>query len=207
MARQHLAEVNVDLLPEPCRSCLFWETGGPPGPDQPEEARHAAREGKEAWWRATNLEWGACGLGVWDEDRLVGYGLIVPPSYARGAARLGRVTEDALLLAVLWVDDQSEEGAAVAERIVGGALLMVAARGARALEAFASPNGRACLTDERLLRDTGFSLLRSQRPYPHYRLDLRQTARWKETAESALASLRAALRERRVGRVPSLPSP
>lgn len=206
MTRWHLSEIGVEALPSPCRECVFWEAGGLPGPELSDRERATARVSKESWWQATCLEWGPCGLGAWHGDRLAGYATIAPGHYLKGAARFGRVTEDAFLLATLWTapDVEQEE---VAGALVEAALRMVAARGAQALEAFVSPSGDdPCVPGEDLLRACGFDLIQRRFPYPHYRLDLRQTARWREGIEEALVGVRRLLRGRGLGRVPSLPS-
>lgn len=206
MTRWHLSEIEVDALPSPCRECTFWEAGGKPGSRLGERERAAARVSKESWWQATALEWGPCGLGAWHGERLAGYAIVAPGSYLKGSTRFGRVTDDALLLATLWLADDFEEEQ-VAGALVEAALRMVAARGAQALEAFASPSGAdSCVPDEVVLRSCGFDLIQQRLPYPHYRLDLRQTARWKEGIEDALGGVRRILRGRRLGRVPSMPS-
>lgn len=206
MSRLHLTEVTVEALPEPCGQCLFWEAGGKPGPEVDDDERAAARVAKESWWQATALEWGSCGIGAWQGDRLLGYVTVAPASYLGGAAKLGRVTDDALLMGVLWIDEETApEGTAA--WLVEAALRQVAARGARALEAFGSPTGKdSCVPAEAVLQACGFELLRWDQPYPHYRLDLRRTARWHERAEEAVVALRRVLRGRKLGRVPSMPS-
>lgn len=205
MGRLQVTELDLGDLPLPCRDCVFWEAGGPPGPDLPPDQRARARAAKEAWWRTAALEWGHCGHAVWDGRRLRGYSLFAPAGHLEGATRFGRVTEDALLLALLWTEPPGDEG--VARLLVEEALKAVAVRGARALEAFGSPrSGQPCLVHEAILRSCGFALLRRGFPYPHYRLDLRQTARWRDAAEEALAQVRRSLRGRSLRRVPSLPS-
>lgn len=196
----------MEGLPAPCRTCLFWEAGAPPPTKAASRRDDAARLAKESWWQATALEWGACGLGLWTNGTLLGYTMVTPPAFLEQPARLGRVTEDALLLAVLWTADDVDTDQ-VALELVEGALRLVIAHGARALEAFASPTGRdPCIPAEDTLRACGFTLRRSADPYSLYRLDLRQTARWHESVEEALRGLRQVLGRRRLGRVPSMPA-
>jgi hypothetical protein len=205
MARSRVSEIDVDAVPEPCRSCVFWEAGGPPGSEVPTRSQQAARVAKESWWQATALEWGPCAVGAWDADRLMGYSLVAPPHYLKGSARFRRVTEDALLLAVLWTAEDVDEEQ-VTGWLVETVLRLSVARNVRAVEAFGSPGGHPCVPDERLLQANGFELLRSGYPYRQYRIDLRQTARWREGVEEALIGVRRALNRGTLGRVPSMPA-
>lgn len=207
MHRTHAKSITVDDLPEPCRSCLFWETGGPPGSETPPSRRARDRDAKQSWWHATELEWGTFALGLREGEELIGYAVVTTPSYLEGAASIGRVSDDALLMAVLWTADGVDDADSVAASLVESALALAVAHDASALEAFgASRGGPDCVPDEALLRRRGFRLLHGGFPYRHYRLDVRSTARLRDGVEEAAAYVRRLVRRTRLGRVPSMPT-
>lgn len=207
MHHSHAKAITVDDLPEPCRSCVFWEAAGPPAPEAPPSRRVSDRVAKESWWQATGLEWGTFALGVRHGDELLGYAVMTPASYLRGSASFGRVSDDALLLAVLWTSPSAQEPESIAASLVESAVSLAAARKFTAIEAFGTARGGPdCVPDERMLQACGFMRLHAASSYRHYRLDLRSTARWKEGVEEALAHVRRLLRRSRLGRVPSMPT-
>lgn len=206
-----LTPADLDDLPAPCRACVFWETAhGPRGPD--EEAPQAARDGKEAWWQAAQLEWGSPAKGVRAHDRLVGYALYGPAEQFPRARRLGRPpSEDALLLAALWVEPDAR-GQHLATALLQGVLRECHRAGRRAVEAFGMRNLPAdvaanCVLPAEFLLARGFVIWRDHRRFPLFRLDLRQTARWQESVGEAVAGVLSALRRRgEPAHVPSRPA-
>lgn len=198
MARRIRELERLDDLPDPCRACVYWEVAGSrQGPD-PERER--AKQGKEAWWRATELEWGPPGWAAYVDERLVGYVTIAPPEHFPRARALGRtVSEDALLLATLWVaPEKRREG--LGKALLQTALREAAKRGARAVEAYgvrvAEPSPWRCMVPEHFLVAQGF-VVRSEDPlHPLLRLDLRQTVRWQESVGHALESVVSVLGRR-----------
>lgn len=194
----------LDDLPSPCRACVFWEVAGAPrGPaDDPE----AGRDGKVAWWQATQLDWGAPGKAVYVDGALAGFAAFAPGPHYPTAVRLGGVSEDALLLATLWVHPDHRGGG------LGRVLLQAAVRetcrhGARALEAYASRRDDrregACVVDEAFLLAHGFAVLRDHPRMPLLRLDARQTVRWQESLSHALEGVAAALGRREPAPAPA----
>jgi GNAT superfamily N-acetyltransferase len=174
---------------------------------------------KQAWWQATQLEWGNPGLVVRDGDRVVAFAVYGPRSHFPRARTLGpTASDDALLLATLWVDDD-ERGTGVGELLVRRVLREAAQRGARAVEAYArrepalvataarggadgspvAPGG--CVLPEGFLVAAGFGLHHDHHAFPLFRLDLRSTVRWHESVGQALSGVRTALGRRE--RVPA----
>jgi GNAT superfamily N-acetyltransferase len=196
---------SLDHLPDPCRSCVFWEVAsagrGPSG--------DAGRRGKEAWLQATQLEWGAPGKVVYRDDRPVGYGLFAPPSHFPRARRLGHVpSEDALLLAVLWVDPEARE-TGLAKVLLHALLRETHRRGARALEAYGVRGGElpaSCILPEGFLVANGFTVLHEHPENPLLRLDLRQTVRLQESLGHALEGVIGALSGRERAPAPAGPN-
>lgn len=196
-----LTPAALDDLPEACRSCLFWEVArAPRGPgDDPDEARG----GKEAWWQATQLEWGTPGKAVYGNGHLVGFATFAPGVHFPRARALGGVSDDALLLATLWVDPDYRE-AGLGRVLLQSVLRETHRRGSRALEAFAdrrSKEAGRCVLQEDFLLANGFTVLREHPSTPLLRIDLRQTVRWQESLSSALEGVASALSRRE--RVPA----
>lgn len=197
MSRRIRELARLDDLPGPCRACVFWEVpGSPQGPSGEDGAA-----GKEAWWRATELEWGVPGRGAYVDDRLVGYATFGPPSHFPRLRVLRRSpSDDALLLATLWVDPQ-ERGGGLGKALLHAVLREALRRGLRAVEAVAvrtdDPSPWRCLLPESFLVSQGFTVLQEDVLHPLLRLDLRQTVRWQEHVGQALESVVSALRPAR----------
>lgn len=204
---------TLDDLPDGCRACLFWETANAARGPAAELA--TGREGKEAWWQATQLEWGAPGKAAYVDGGLVGYAAFAPGTHYPRAGRLGGVSADALLLATMWVHPDYR-GAGLARVLLQSVLRETHRRGSRALEAYADrripargDTSRTCMLEEGFLIANGFSVLREHRTTPLLRLDLRQTVRWQESLSAALEGVAAGIARRERAPVParSVPSP
>lgn len=188
---------TLECLPEPCRSCAFWEAGRPP------RRAEGSVEGdrKRAWWEATQLDWGTPGKAVFDGGRLVGYAGFGPPERIQGSRRMGGlVSDDALLLTTVWVAPDYR-GAGLGKLLLQSVLRETYQRGERALEAYGArgDSDPPCVVSEGFLTANGFTVVEENWAYPRLRLDLRQTSRLQESVNSALETVIAALgrRERR----------
>lgn len=209
-----VADLHADALgdlPVPCRSCVFWEVAGAPRGGSPDPAAGAVA--KEAWWQATELEWGTPGKALYLEGRLVACATFAPPVHFPRARRMGAaVSDDALLLATLRVDPRYA-GAGLATVLLQAVLAETHRRGARALEAYGErrtgPEGAAwpgCVLPEAFLLAAGFTVRHDDRSFPLLRLDLRQTVRWQESVGLALEGVRSVLRRRERVPVPAHPA-
>lgn len=189
MLGQRVRELErLEDLPEACRSCVFWEAGGHrQGPTAEGQA------GKEAWWRATELEWGIPGKGVYMDEQLTGYVLYGPAEhFARIRASGKTPSDDALLLATLWVHPEHRDGG-IARTLLQVALREAARRGLRAVEAVAvradDPAPWRCMVPASFLLAHGFAVRQEDPLHPLLRLELRQTVRWQEQVGQALESV------------------
>lgn len=206
-----LGLTNLGDLPATCRACIFWEvSGAPQGPRAGEEVAAAGR--KEAWWQATQLEWGVPGKVLYVDDRPAGYATFAPPDHFPRARLLGpTVSDDALLLAAMWVaPDERDTGGA--KMLLQSVLRETHRRGAKALEAYgARGSGRdhqltTCFIPEEFLLANGFEVRREHMEYPLLRLDLRKTARWQESVGNALSGVISALSRRERAPAPTTPA-
>ncbi len=206
-----LTLANLGDLPQACRACVFWEVpGAPRGPRAGDEARGA--ECKEAWWQATQLEWGSPGKALYLDDRLVGYATFGPPEHFPRVRRMPHaVSDDALLLATLWVDPACRDSGA-AKLLLHSVLRETHRRGSRALEAYAARWAvnadafGACVVPDGFLHACGFEVLHDDVEHPLLRLDLRKTVRWQESVGQALEHVLTALSKRERAPAPVRPA-
>ena len=203
-------------LPSPCRSCVFWESrdGRPGGGLRTTSDARAGTTAKEAWWQATQLEWGTPGKAFYLDDHLVAYAVFGPSAHFPRARMMGPAfSDDALLLATLWVDP-AYEGMGLATTLLQSVLRETHRRGARALEAYGDRrpmvttlgHRASCVLPESWLLRSGFAVHHEHHEFPLLRLDLRQTARWQECVGHALEGVIGILGRRERVPVPVRPA-
>ena len=213
MARRihDLSLSNLEALPPTCRACVFWEVANAPrGPRAGDE--EAATSRKEAWWQATQLEWGTPGKIIYVDERPAGYATFAPAEHFARARTLRRaVSDDALLLATLWVDPRRrDEG--LAKALLQSVLRETHRHGSRALEAFGARGAATgkllmtCMIPEEFLLANGFEVLHEDMEFPLLRLDLRKTVRWQESVGHALHGVITALSRRERAPAPTTPA-
>lgn len=203
-----LTLASLHDLPSPCRSCVFWEVAGAPH-GTPVGGEEAGTVAKQAWWQATQLEWGTPGKAVYVDDHLVGFATFAPSTHFPRARRIGpAASDDALLLGTLWVDP-AYRGLRLATTLLQSVLRETHRRGAKALEAYghreaAPPLSRQapCVLPESWLLRSGFTLRHEHHDHPLLRLDLRQTVRWQESVGHAVEGVLSALSRRERTPVP-----
>ncbi len=185
-----LGPETLDLVPEPCRRCVFWELGARARPRGSEDAGVQ----KEAWLSSVTLEWGPAGQLLTVDGTVAGYSLYAPARFLdqAGSQAARPVSRDAVLLATLAVLPPFEKQG------IGRFLLQTMARDltkrkVRAVEAFADrvPAGRDCRIPAEFLEACGFQVVREHPRYPLMRMDLRTALTWKDAREAALEVLRA----------------
>jgi hypothetical protein len=164
---------NLDALPAPCRTCLFWECDAV----RRERVEEPATE-KEAWVSEVLREWGSCGRVALVDDRLVGYVLYAPASFVPGAAGFptAPVSMDAVLMTTAYVDPAARGGA-------------VEAFGHRPGRLDRSGREGRCTVPVDFLSGVGFRTRRPHPVTPRMRMDLRTAVSWKSEVEAALERL------------------
>ena len=179
----------IDLLPEPCRRCVFWELGAKARPRGSEDAGLQ----KEAWLSSLVLEWGPAGHVLTVDGTVAGYSLYAPTQYLAqvGLEAARPVSRDAVLLATLAVDP-AFEGQGIGRVLLQTMARDLTKRKVRAVEAFADrlPAGRDCRIPAGFLESSGFQVVREHPRYPLMRMDLRTALTWKDAREAALEALR-----------------
>lgn len=215
MATRRVVQVSgddVDELPETCRSCLFWELGLPrPDPRRghvDELAGDAAMQ-KQAWWSSEVLEAAPPGRVIRVGEKLAGYVLFAGPGrFSPRKAPAPETSEDALLLATIWIEPTMRE------RGLGRQLVQAAVKEAirldlAAVEAYGDRRFREqeCVLPAMWLLHEGFEVHREHPRYPVLRLETRRTVRWADTLEHALDDIRALVPRRVPAPGTPLPAP
>jgi hypothetical protein len=179
---------NVGDLPQPCRTCVFWEAGhrAPPGAT------------KDDWLSSVLLDWGSCGRILYVDGEVAGYALYAPPEYVGGVPgyATSEVSSDAILLMTVRMLPQFTAGGlgrVLIQSVVKDAL---SRRGVRALEAFGDVRGEelACVIPSEFLTAVGFKTVHRHPRYPRLRLDLRTVLSWRGDVELALERWIGAIR-------------
>jgi GNAT superfamily N-acetyltransferase len=180
---------TLDLVPLPCRRCVFWELGDRARPRGSEDAALQ----KEAWLSSVLLEWGAAGHVVSVDGEVAGYSLYAPTQFLNqiGFQAARPVSRDAVLLATLAVLP-GFEGQGIGRVLLQTMARDLTKRKVRAVEAFADrvPAGRDCRVPAGFLEASGFQVVREHPRYPLMRMDLRTALTWKDAREAALEVLR-----------------
>ena len=179
----------LDLLPEPCRRCVFWELGADARPRGSDDAGLQ----KEAWLSSLVLEWGPAGHVLTVDGTRAGYSLFAPARFLEqvGMQAARPVSRDAVLLATLAIQPEFE-GQGIGRVLLQSMVRDLIKRKVRAVEAFADRawTGRACHIPVAFLEACGFQVVREHPRYPLLRMDLRTVLRWRDAREAALEALR-----------------
>src|SRR5919197_953735 len=180
---------TLDLLPDPCRRCVFWELGGSARPRGSDDAGLQ----KEAWLSSLVLEWGSAGHVISVDGVPAGYSLFAPASFLEqvGMQAARPVSRDAVLLATLAVVPRFE-GQGIGRVLLQTMARDLTRRKVRAVETFAdrAPIRRDCHVPAGFLEASGFQVVRDHPRYPLMRMDLRTALTWRDAREAALEALR-----------------
>ncbi len=187
---EHLTPDNLTDLPDPCRTCLFWEL-------DPVRRERATGCEKQDWVSHVLLEWGSCGRVLYVDDVPAGFVIYAPASFVPGADSFptAPVSADAVLLTTAYVDPDHANGGLGRVLIQHVAKDLLLRGGVGAIEAF---GGRGdCMLPTEFLQRVGFATHRPHPVNPRMRLDLRSVLTWREEVESAFGRLLGAVRPRR----------
>jgi GNAT superfamily N-acetyltransferase len=174
-----MTAVDLDLLPDPCARCTFWEVSlhDLASPDLHRDRVQVKRE----WAEAVTRRWGYCGVIATDGDELLGYATMAP---ARLVPRLGALdaTHPANPDAAVLLSTRVEEpyrGRGLGRQLIQTAAGLMVRRDIRAIDVVGSyREGPSCISPVGFLQRVGFSVVRQHPVTPRLRMDLHATARW-----------------------------
>lgn len=209
MARKviRLTVDHLALLPEPVRTCLFWELDPVRrGRVRPEEA---AAE-KEAWLGEVLREWGSCGRVMLVDDDLAGVVVYAPAAFVPGAAAFptAPASPDAVLMTTMWVDPARTGGGLARQLVQGMARDLIERGGIPAVEAFGHlrhPARDECTVPAEFLGSVGFKTQRPHPVTPRMRMELRSALTWRDEVEAAIERLVGVVRTPAQAARPSTP--
>ena len=131
---------NLDDIPEPCRSCVYWEF-----PEDSEKAKllksELARK-KKAWYLQTLREFGNCGKIVYYDNNVVGYAQYAPatrlPNIESYESKLvGRLEDGTVFLSCLYITEKALRGRGIGMKLLESIILDLKSQGFKAVETFA----------------------------------------------------------------------
>jgi GNAT superfamily N-acetyltransferase len=172
---------QVELLPERCRACLFWELGWPrPDPRGHDPADDLAGDpvaAKQAWCTNQVLAGRPPGRVVIVDEELAGYALFAPAAeFAPRRMVVPPTSRDALLLATLWVSPFHREHG-IGRLLVQAAIKEALRLDLRAVEAYGDRRWREtdCVMPCTWLLHEGFEVAVEHPRYPLLRLETRRS--------------------------------
>ena len=173
-----MTAADLDLLPDPCARCAFWETSVA---DLVAPAEHPDRAARKAEWaQEVTDRWGYCGVLAVHEEEVLGFLTLAPANLVRRLPAFS-TTPVGPDVAVLLSAQVSEawRGKGLGRQLVSTAAGLVARRDIRALEAVGTRReGPSCLMPVGWLESVGFEVVRDHPVTPRLRMDLQTTQRW-----------------------------
>lgn len=173
-----MTAADLELLPDPCGRCAFWEASVA---DLAAPADHPDRAARKAEWaHEVTDRWGFCGVVALHDDEVVGFLTMAPAGLVRRLPAFSTtpVAPDAAVLLSAQVVD-AWRGKGLGRQLVTTAAGLVARRDLRALEAVGTRReGPSCMMPVGWLEAVGFGVVREHPVTPRLRLDLHATQRW-----------------------------
>ena len=131
---------NLDDIPEPCRSCVYWEF-----PEDSEKAKLLKSElvrKKKEWFLQTLREFGNCGKIVYYNNSAVGYAQYAPatrlPNIESYESELvGRLEGGTIFLSCLYISEKALRGRGIGMKLLESIISDLKKRGFKAVETFA----------------------------------------------------------------------
>lgn len=192
MARRDapLTGETVEDLPEPCRSCGYWELGVA-APDEHGRADAGAAVRKQAWVAAAVQDGLHPGRIVRLDGEVAAHAVFAPAErFAHRHRLLPPISDDAVLLATIWVQPHWR-GLGIGRLLLHACARDAIQAGAFGVEAYGDRrwHERACVLPASWLLHEGFEVHREHPRRPVLRIELRRMARWAQSLEHALGEL------------------
>lgn len=138
-----ITEENIKEIPEPCRTCLYWENPAFKQSKELSQKEKAKCEAEKATWVLKTLEeFGNCGKIIYADNKPVGYAQCsttnrLPSIQEYGAKKLGTAKESVVFISCLYINDKSFRGKGLGERLFDEVIADLRNRGFKAIETFA----------------------------------------------------------------------
>jgi GNAT superfamily N-acetyltransferase len=131
---------NLDDIPEPCRSCVYWEF-----PEDSEKAKLLKSElvrKKKEWFLRTLREFGNCGKIVYYDNSVVGYAQYASITYLPNiesyeSELVGRLEDGTVFLSCLYITEKALRGRGIGMKLLESIILDLKSQGFKAIETFA----------------------------------------------------------------------
>lgn len=192
---------NYQKIPENIRKCNFWEL-------REDQLSADPFFDKEIWTLEVFMGWGSCFHAYVENDQIEAVVTFAPPSCfpRQEVMSAGPVSNDAILLSCVRFSDyykylKLDTSRKIEEELISATIKYAAQRGIRAIEAFGSTVetygvktcncAKPCFTEDIILENVGFKMIKSDLQYPRYRIDIEEGLEWKQAVESALDKLLA----------------
>lgn len=173
-----MTAADLDLLPDPCGRCAFWETSVA---DLAAPAEHPDRAARKAEWAEEVTDrWGYCGVLAVQDDEVLGFLTLAPARLVRRLPAFSTtpVGPDVAVLLSAQVAE-AWRGRGIGRQLVTTAAGLVTRRDIRALEAVGTRReGPSCMMPVGWLESVGFGVVREHPVTPRLRMDLQATQRW-----------------------------
>jgi len=138
---REITQENVKDIPEPCRTCLYWENPTFIGEKLSQTEKARCETEKAAWFIKILKMFGNCGKIIYVDNKPVGYAQYstanrLPNTQEYGAKKL-ETTEDVVFISCLYISNESSRGKGLGERLLDEVVKGLKRRGFKAVETFA----------------------------------------------------------------------
>lgn len=169
---RRLGVLDLHRLPTTCPTC-------PLGADR-RPGLDVAANGAATWARSAEADWGFCGVGLVQQDRIVGYLLLSPPLHVPRVgpqSGFGLNSDAAVVMSLRVLDEYA--GVGLGRHLVQAAAARLARTQVRALEVRGAPGTGTCAVPlVGFLEAVGFTVIDPHPLHPRLRLELSRTVSW-----------------------------
>lgn len=171
-------KARLDAIPQPCRTCLYWEA---PGEYQNDNGDEEAILKKQEWFTETLDEFGNCAFLAYDHGDVIGYAQYAPVDRFLNIAKYpaastlydANTEEETIFLSCLFIPNEENRGKGVGSALLNKIIENLRFRGYNLLVTFArrkNPNNPSGSLE--FLKKNGFKIEEDHPTYPLLSLDL-----------------------------------